>query len=180
MANTTKGALTKTQKVFIVERLALFATKEDVCKEFEEEFGRSISRQGVWIYDAAKPHVRCRMSKELVQIFDDVRARFRAEVEDVPIANKAFRLQTLDKLLRGVMKGDGAGKVNRPLAIEIIERAAKEMGDAYTNRREISGPGGGPIEMKAPVAPDLSSLSREQLDQLEAIRIAVDGPAVAS
>ena len=109
--------------------------------------------------------------------------------KDSDLVDKLVHINRVAKVVKGgrrfafaalVVIGDGAGKVNRPLAIEIIERAAKEMGDAYTNRREISGPGGGPIEMKAPVAPDLSSLSREQLDQLEAIRIAVDGPAVAS
>lgn len=41
-------------------------------------------------------------------------------------------------------KAKGSG--NLVLAATLLEQAAKEMGNAYTNRRELTGPAGGPIE----------------------------------
>jgi len=53
---------------------------------------------------------------------------------------------------------------NTGLAAQLYKQAAEEVGNAYTNRRELSGPGGKPIETRQ--APDLSGLSEEELEIL--------------
>jgi hypothetical protein len=55
---------------------------------------------------------------------------------------------------------------NSAMVAQLLEQAAKEMGNAYSNKRtlEHSGPGGGPINTV-----NLTVYSDEQLDQLERI-----------
>lgn len=136
------------QKRFIVMELAMFSTPAEVVEKVFEEHGVTITRQGVQVYDptSAAGHS---LSKELRKLFDDTRKAFRKDTENIPIANRAYRLRQLDRLARGTK--------NPVLAAQLMEQAAKETGGSYTNRREFTGKGGGPIQY--------TELSDEQLDR---------------
>lgn len=142
--------LNATQKRFIVMELAMFATPGEVVDRVLEEYGIKITRQGVQVYDpmSAAGHG---LSKELRDLFDETRKAFRRDTESIPIANRAYRLRMLDRMARDAVK-----QGNRQLAAQIFEQASKEVGGAFTNRRELSGPGGRPIEFD-----DTSGLSPE-------------------
>jgi hypothetical protein len=86
------------------------------------------------------------LAAKWIHLFNDTRQRFRQEVAEIPIADQAFRLRALGKIYdRHISRGNVVG------AAAVLEQAAKEAGGAFTNRREHTGVGGGPIEQKTVV-----------------------------
>jgi hypothetical protein len=65
-------------------------------------------------------------------LFERERKAFLDNVSAIGIANKSFRLQTLHKLCMIAME-----RKNVKQAAELMEQAAKEMGEVFTNRREV-------------------------------------------
>lgn len=135
---TLKGEV----KAFIVQSLACFDTPSQVVELVKKEFGLSITRQQVESHDPTKANGRG-LAQKWVNMFNATRERFQNEISDIPIANKAYRLRVLDR-----MATRAEGMKNLALTAEIIEQAAKECGDAYTNKHkfEHSGPNGGAIQ----------------------------------
>lgn len=132
--------LTEAQKLFIVQALACYDTPTQVSVAVREEFGIDVDRRRVHEYDPTRVGGRG-LGKKLKAIFDETRKAFLADVSAIPIASQAYRLRTLNRLLTKV-----EGQGNTALAAQIIEQAAKEAGGAFTNRREVTGKNGGPIE----------------------------------
>jgi hypothetical protein len=127
-------------KTFIVTALACFDTPSVAAAAVKEEFGLTVSRQAVQAYDPGK-----RAGKDLSEqwraLFAAAREKFIAETAAIGIAHKSVRLRMLDR-----MAASAEGKGNLVLTAALLEQAAKEDGGAFTNRRELSGPGGKPIE----------------------------------
>ncbi|AWQ18463.1 hypothetical protein C1N63_06280 [Pantoea ananatis] len=138
---TLKGEV----KAFIVQSLACFDTPSMVVESVKKEFGISITRQQVESHDPTKSNGKG-LAKKWVEMFNDTRNRFQTEIADIPIANKAYRLRTLDRMATRTetMK-------NFALTAQLIEQAAKEVGDAYTNRLKVesTGANGGPIKTES-------------------------------
>lgn len=145
------AALSDAVKLFIVQRLAVFDTPTQVIAAVKETFELDVSKQQVYFYD---PTVGVKPSKKLCAEFKRTRRRFLKRTSDIPIANKAVRLQRLNRLQ--LLLED---KKNYPLAAQLLEQAAKEMGDAFTNRRELTGKDGQALMPRAP----LDDLTNEQL-----------------
>ena len=135
---TLKGEV----KAFIVQSLACFDTPSQVVELVKKEFGLSITRQQVSQYTPGNA-MAAKLSQKWIDLFNATRKRFQNEIGDIPIANKAYRLRVLDR-----MATRAEGMKNLALTAEIIEQAAKECGDAYTNKHkfEHSGPNGGAIQ----------------------------------
>jgi hypothetical protein len=57
------------------------------------------------------------------------------------------------------VKGDRVPNI--VLALSILEQAAQDDGGKYTNKREISGPGGKPIEVSQPAR----DVAAQELDE---------------
>src|SRR5690606_36425432 len=97
-----------------------------------------------------------RMSQKLKDTFEVRRKKFLEEVSDIPGANQAYRLRQLHRMANEAMR-----RKNIVLAASLMEQAAKEMGGMFTNKRELSGPNGGPIPMTPTtielVAPNVES-----------------------
>jgi hypothetical protein len=129
-------------KAFIVQSLACFDTPSVVVESVKKEFGISIARQQVESHDPTKSNGKG-LAKKWVDMFYDTRSRFQTEIADIPIANKAYRLRTLDRMATRT-----EGMKNFALTAQLIEQAAKEVGDAYTNRLKVesTGANGGPIK----------------------------------
>jgi hypothetical protein len=144
-------------KLFIVQALACFDTPQQVADAVREEFGVEISRVQVQGYDPTK-RAGDRLSKKLKAIFEATRKRFLDEVEKVPIASQTYRLRNLQRLHEKAQQ-----RGNMALAAALLEQAAKEVGGVYTNRREHSGPGGGPIPVKNENVTALSDADLERL-----------------
>lgn len=162
--------LTNDMQVYIIRCLASFmtpqATAEAVSEEFEEELresGQTISRMQVAKYDPTKISGKD-LKKEWVDLFNESRETFKSDLEAIPIANKAYRVMTLHTMML-----DALDSKNRPLAASFIEQAAKDMGDYYTNKRqvELESPKGS----MTPKPVDLSRLTDDELRTLHAIAV---------
>lgn len=135
---TLKGEV----KAFIVQSLACFDTPSQVVELVKKEFGLSITRQQVESHDPTKANGRG-LAQKWVDMFNATRERFQNEISDIPIANKSYRLRVLDR-----MATKTEGMKNFSLTAQLIEQAAKEVGDAYTNKLKVESTGkdGGPIK----------------------------------
>lgn len=116
-------------KAYIVQALACFDTPSQVATSVREEFGIEVTRQQCEAHDPNKRAGRD-LAKRWRILFDDTRKRFREETAEIPIANRAYRLRALGRL---VEKAEGMR--NLPLTAQLLEQAAKEVGDVYVNRR---------------------------------------------
>ncbi|MDE2104436.1 MAG: DUF2280 domain-containing protein [Patescibacteria group bacterium] len=160
------AALKDTDKVFVVTRLACFAKPTEIADELKQR-GIDVSLAQLSIYD---PNHRAgkRLSSKLRELFEETRKQFLEDVSAIPISHKAMRVRELAKMLE---KAQASGRSSPKLQLEILEQIAKECGDAYTNRREITGKGGQPLAVKTEVTtkPNLKRLPIEKLEALEEI-----------
>ncbi|EKO3964616.1 DUF2280 domain-containing protein [Vibrio fluvialis] len=154
------AALNNEVKAFIVQALACYDSLETVSSSVKEQFGLSLTRQQIQSYDPTKAAGKS-LSKKWVELFEVTRERFQNEISDIPIANKAYRLRTLDR-----MAARAETMRNYNLTAQLIEQAAKECGDSYTNKQkhEHSGAGGGPIETLTLSKDEYKQARREMLE----------------
>nr|WP_308809265.1 DUF2280 domain-containing protein [Providencia sp. PROV024] len=125
------AALKPEVKASIVQALACYDTPSQVVALVKQEFGLSVTLQQVSSYDPTKAIAK-NLGKKWVDLFNETRKRFQEEVSDIPIANKAYRLRMLDR-----MATKAEGMRNFSLTAQLVEQAAKECGDAYTNKQKI-------------------------------------------
>lgn len=123
------AGLSNEVKTFIVQALACFDTPSQVAEAVKQEFRLEISRQLVETYDPTKRAAK-NLAKRWVVMFEDTRKRFREETAEIPIANRAYRLRALGRMAEKV-----EGMRNYGLAMQLLEQAAKEVGDVYLNRQ---------------------------------------------
>lgn len=118
-------------KAFIVTRLACFDSIPDVIRATREEFGVTVSRQQVQFYD---PTGRAgeRLGAKLKLLFKQQREKFLQGTSSIPIAHKAVRLRTLQRM---VTKAEELG--NAAMVAALLEQAAKEMGGVYSSRTRV-------------------------------------------
>ncbi|MDA3133582.1 DUF2280 domain-containing protein [Atlantibacter subterranea] len=154
------AALKGEVKAFIVQSLACFDTPSQVVESVKKEFGLTIPRQQVESHDPTKVNGRG-LAQKWVDMFNATRERFQNEISDIPIANKAYRLRVLDR-----MATRAEGMKNLALTAELIEQAAKECGDAYTNKHkfEHSGPNGGAIQTLTMSKEEYKSARQEMME----------------
>ena len=131
------AALKEPVKIFIVQSLACFETPQQVADSVEELYGIKIDRKQCHSYDPTKYAGR-NLSKKLKDLFEKTRKEFRENIEDIPIANKAFRLKEIQKMY------DDAGK-NKVIRQNLIKMAFQET-DGRVTKQEITGAGGGPLQ----------------------------------
>jgi hypothetical protein len=126
-------------KVFIVQRLACFDTPSQVAASVKEEFGIELPRQNIHVYD---PTVKAGadLSKKLRTLFEETREAFIADTATIGIAHKSVRLRALDRMAKvAETRGNILG------AAQLLEQAAKECGNSFTNKHELTGPNGTPL-----------------------------------
>ena len=134
-----KSVLSVEQQTYAVQALACFDSPSVVAALLKKDFGVVISPQGVECYDPKKRAGR-RMAKKWKAIFEETRKTFLEDTSQIGISHRTVRLRAIQRMAD---KAETLG--NMVLASSLMEQAAKEMGGSYSNRREISGPGGGPI-----------------------------------
>lgn len=132
--------LTENVKLVIVQSLACFDTPSQVAEAVKQEFGVEVSRMQVALYDPTKGTGK-NLSAKLRAIFAETREKFLADVSAIPIAQQSYRLRVLQRALTKVEK-----QGNTAMVAQLLEQAAKESGGAFTNRRELTGARGGPIQ----------------------------------
>jgi hypothetical protein len=150
-------------KVFIIEWVACFDSTSTVAAAVKEAFGLSVPVQTIEAHDPTKSSSKTQ-GKRWRGLFHAKRAEFLAGIDRIGITHKV-KVTRMQRLERHHNKMEAAGNVPASL----LEQAAKEMGDVFTNRRatEVSGAGGGPIEathffnLKNLTDEELAALHRE-------------------
>ncbi|MGH9888269.1 MAG: DUF2280 domain-containing protein, partial [bacterium] len=128
----------------------------EVANAVKEEFGVTIERWQVEEYDPAKR----KPAQKWCAMHAAIRKAFLEEISGVPAAKKAVRVRHLAS-----MAAVAKSKKNYVVAAQLYEQIAKEMGDAYTNRRVIVP--ANPLEELAKalgVSPDQLAVSLDLVD----------------
>lgn len=89
--------LKESVKVFIVQSLACFESPQQVADAVKQNFNIEIERQQVAAYDPTKLTGK-NLSQKYKDLFRQARTDFKANVEDIPIANTAFHFKALQQL----------------------------------------------------------------------------------
>lgn len=129
-------AIPSDAKIEIVSRLACFESISSVAKVIKTEFDLDLSPQAIESHDPTKSSGR-RLAERWRNLFDETRAKFIADIGAIPIAHKATRIRSLNRMAD---KAEAMG--NLALAARILEQAAKEVGGAFSNKVELSSPDG--------------------------------------
>lgn len=133
------AALKSDVKAFIVQALACFDTPTQVSQAVKQEFDIDVTRQQVEQHDPTK-RAGVSLAAKWVTLFHDTRKRFREETAEIPIANRAYRLRAMNRFVERAETMKNIG-----LAMQILEQAAKEVGDMYVNRAKKEEAGDEPV-----------------------------------
>ncbi|EOJ9645407.1 DUF2280 domain-containing protein [Enterobacter hormaechei] len=125
------AALKPEVKAFIIQSLACFDTLAIVGEAVQKQFGIKVTPQQIESHDPTKASGKG-LAQKWVDLFHETRKRFQTEISDIPIANKAYRLRALDRMMNNAEK-----MRNMALAASLMEQAAKEVGDAYSNKQKV-------------------------------------------
>lgn len=149
------AALKEPVKIFIVQALACRDTPQEVADIVKQEYGIKIERSQVALYDPTKAAGK-NLSKKFIDLFNETREKFDAGLIDIPIAQKFYRMRQYQKHLEKNAR-------NTVMSLNIMKQAAQDLGGQFTNRQEITGKDGKPIETINQNVPTDSYLkSREQ------------------
>ena len=151
--------LTADQKLFIVQRVACFDSPTAVAKAVKEEYGVEVSRQVVEGYDPTKYAGR-NLAVKYKGVFEETRKAFLEDTTAIAISHKAVRLRSLQRMAE---KAESMG--NMVLAKDLLEQAAKESGNAYSNKRVVDHRSGdGSMSPKSVDRELVSSLADKLVD----------------
>lgn len=143
------AALKPDVKAFIIQSLACYDTPSQVVEAVQKEFGINITRQQAESHDPTKASGKT-LAKKWVELFNATRERFQNEISDIPIANKAYRLRVLQR-----MSTTAENMKNLGMTAQLLEQAAKEVGDAYTNKQKVEHSGGVAVSSVASVMDEI-------------------------
>ena len=163
------AALKEPVKMFIVQSLACFETPQQVADAVMQRYGIEIDRRQCENYDPTKFAGR-NLSKKLKDLFERSRKDFQANIEDIAIANKAFRLKELQGMY------DDSGK-NKRLKQNLLKQAFQET-DGRVSRQEITGANGGTIKTENEQKQSEPTYTPDDLAKLtpqELSRVAING-----
>ncbi|MBE2510548.1 DUF2280 domain-containing protein [Acinetobacter baumannii] len=155
--------LNKRVKLYIVRSLATYETPSETARGVQEKFGITVTKQQCEAYDPTKKTGQD-LSEEFKTEFYRVRKEMNDNLSAIPIANIAYRLKRLQRFI-----DHEQFKENPVIVPSLLEQAAKEVGGLYTNRKEITGKDGGPVqtvnsEIPVPME-DYLKARREVLDE---------------
>lgn len=154
------AALKPEVKAFIIQMLACYDTPSQVVEAVQKDFGITITRQQVETHDPTKVSGKT-LARKWVDMFNATRDRFLNEISDIPIANKAYRLRVLQR-----MSTTAENMKNIGMTAQLLEQAAKEVGEAYTNRQKVehTGKDGGPIESTSLTKDEYKKARQEMME----------------
>ncbi|HBQ2915493.1 TPA: DUF2280 domain-containing protein [Klebsiella pneumoniae] len=159
------AALKPEVRAFIVQELACFDTPSQIVDSVQKEFKVQVTRQQVASHDPTKVAGKG-LAQKWVDLFNHTRDRFLNEISDIPIANKAYRLRILQR-----MSTTAEGMKNLGMTAQLLEQAAKEVGDAYSNKQkvELTGKDGGPLNQVTYTAEDYAKAQQKLEGRLEGL-----------
>lgn len=142
--------LTDDIKLFVVTQLAQFRGYAEVARLVVDETGVVVDRFQVRTYDPR--NLAYAGGDKWRAIFDAERQAYLNSLESIPIAKQAYRLNELQRNYT-----DARNRGNLVLANATLEQAAKEMGKALTNERDLM------IDRRRSLLADLTSEERRAM-----------------
>ncbi|HEX8177868.1 MAG TPA: DUF2280 domain-containing protein [Pyrinomonadaceae bacterium] len=147
---------------YIVTALACGRKNSLIRAEVATEFALTVTRERVLFYHPEKGSKTKRLAKKWKDLFYETQKAFNEGKVQVAISNQLFRLGVYQRAAEFYEK-----ERQYVLAAEMCEKAAKEIGGAYTNRRELTGKGGGPIETAGLTLEQWQAQAAERLAKAE-------------
>ena len=119
-------------KTFIIKRLACYEKPSVVVKAVKEEFDVEVTRQAVHANDPTSVLGSKSMGDRWKKVFEETRAKFLEATDHIAISHKPVRLSYLQRMADNAERSG-----NMVLAASLLEQAAKEMGEQYSNRHKV-------------------------------------------
>ena len=114
---------------FIVAEFARGKNGGQIVKSVKKEFGLVIDRQQVWHYNPQNPA----LAEKWKRLHEDLRAQILEDVLGCPGSHQGWRVRELTELYYAA-KDIG----NSPHAAQLLRQMAQEVGDVFTNKRNIN------------------------------------------
>jgi len=147
------ATFTNAHKVYVVQALACYERQTDVRRGVKEKFGIEVPLEQIAYYDPTSA-TGGEPAQKWQELFAETREAYRKGTQEVAIAQKRWRLEQLEDDFRKLRTSDPEA------AAALLEQAAKETGGKYTNRTEVSGPDGGPVQVEQDVTLSDAELAR--------------------
>lgn len=156
MAERPEPKLTDEARTYVVQALACFDPPSVVAAAVKKDFELTITPQGCEAYDPTK-RAGHKLSAKWAELFRETRKTFLEDTAAIGISHRSVRLRALNRMAD---RAETMG--NMALAAQLHKQAAEEVGNAFTNRRELTGADGRPLgaDMTAQAA-RLSALLEE-------------------
>jgi hypothetical protein len=136
MAPRGEPKLTEQARAFVVQCLAMFDAPSVVAAAVRKEFNLTITPQSVEAYDPTK-RAGAKLSVKWRALFDETRKTFLEDTARIGISHRTVRLRALQRMAD---RAETSGNI--VVAAQLHKQAAEEMGNAYTNKRELTGKDG--------------------------------------
>lgn len=131
MVRPKRYLLTDEAKDFATLCFARFMRPGQVIAAIEDRYGVTIDKRVMQNYDPTTAKGQS-LGKKRKQLFAVTRERFLKELEDIPIANRAVRLQQLQLAFETMVDKDDLG-----MALKVLEQASKEAGNFHSNEKHV-------------------------------------------
>lgn len=129
----TKNTLPSNVKAFIVSRFAMWNTRNEIKALVKQEFDLDVTDSQLRCYNGdAQGDPAHTMGEDLMKLFHKVRQQYVEELSKHPIAHRGFRIQKLGEMFEKSME-----RGNFRQAQSLLEQAAKEAGDQFTNTLKV-------------------------------------------
>lgn len=108
----------------------MYATPQEIVDLVKENFAVETTRPQVFFYNA---DMNPKLAQKWKDLFQKTRNEFLSDTVSIAIAQKTYRLRELDT----IYKNQKSSKVQNTKAMkDTLEQAAKESGEAYTNKQK--------------------------------------------
>lgn len=133
MAARGEPKLTDEMRTYVVQELAAFVPPSVVAEAIRKDYGIKITPQAIEAYNPTK-RAGAKLAMRWRVLFETTRKAIQEDADSIGVANRNVRLRALQRMAD---RAEAAGNI--ALAAQLLEQAAKEQGNAYTNARVIQG-----------------------------------------
>ena len=124
------AALNDKVKAFIVYGFANFMTPQEIIGAVKKEFDIDVTSPQVSFYNPNTINANKELGQRWRDLFEEYRQIAIGETQELWIAHKPQRLKKL--------QSDFEKSKNPKLRLEILEQAAKEVGEVFTNKQTVN------------------------------------------